>query len=522
MTKKKAAKNKVANKKTIKTAPLRKKGADVIPINNQQQKTISDLQQLINRVHAYASLVRRADLYSGLGLSYDGDRDLYETLGYKQTLAYDDYKNLHSREGMPKRVNSAPCDAVWRMPPRIYDIGETEPSEFERAWLELTKKHKLWNKCNRADKLLGFGDYSILLLGLNDASSDTDLAQKPKEGNLELLYIQCYSSEHATIKEFVNDVKDERNGLPLIYEVEITQLTGEDSGATRTVSVHWSRIIHLLEGNLENDVYGEPRLKNPFNRLKDIQKIVGGSGEMYWRGAFPGQVAKLGEDYQDVGLDTDDAADPNSELYKMKVQFEEYEHKLRRWLTVKGVDISSIDVQVVDPSKHLDAQIQDLSAGTGIPKRILTGSERGELASSEDRSNWIDRVEERRTWFADPVVVEPFIDRCIDYGILPEPKDGEYIVEWTDMRELSTKEKAEIGKVRAESLSAYLKVPGADMIMPPEAFIRYGLGLNEEAITEIKEMYEKVIAEEAAEEAADAAVAAAEEEEEIEEEIDEG
>ena len=36
-----------------------------------------------------------------------------------------------------------------------------------------------------------------------------------------------------------------------------------------------------------------------------------------------------------------------------------------------------------------------ISAETGIPKRILTGSERGELASSQDRDNWFERYPER-------------------------------------------------------------------------------------------------------------------------------
>ena len=126
---------------------------------------------------------------------------------------------------------------------------------------------------------------------------------------------------------------------------------------------------------LEDEVNGLPRLEAVFNRLLDLEKIVGGSAEMFWRGARPGFQGIVSEGYNMTDEDID-------ELQK---QLDEYEHGLRRFLINRGVSLDALAQQVSDPRNHVDVQLQMISAITGIPRRILTGSERGELASTEDR-----------------------------------------------------------------------------------------------------------------------------------------
>jgi hypothetical protein len=50
-----------------------------------------------------------------------------------------------------------------------------------------------------------------------------------------------------------------------------------------------------------------------------------------------------------------------------------------------------------------------ISAGTGIPQRVLMGSEQGKLAAKQDRANWDNRVTDRQTDFAGPLVLRPFV-----------------------------------------------------------------------------------------------------------------
>jgi hypothetical protein len=63
------------------------------------------------------------------------------------------------------------------------------------------------------------------------------------------------------------------------------------------------------------------------------------------------------------------------------------------------------------------------------------GSERGELASTQDQSNFEDRVSDRRTDYAEPSIVRPFVDQLISLGVLPEPE--EYHVRWPEVKNLN-------------------------------------------------------------------------------------
>jgi len=461
-------------------------------MSEQNNDPIKDIMATFRRIAMLQNTVRttRMNYSTGLGLSYGGDRDLYEALGYKEVLTYQDYENIYSRGGISKRVNNAPCDAVWRVPPRVFDVGTKELTDFEKDWKEIVDNLGIWNKFNRLDKLLGFGRYSVLLLGFDDVKNVADMGQPIKQGS-KLLYIQCFKEHNATIKQLDADIKSIRYGYPKYYTINLASATSDvEDGTVAPVSMekgdlllasevatHHSRVVHVLEDNLEGDIYGDPRLRNPYNRLQDIDKVVGGSAEMFWRGARPGYSAQMDPEYQ---WDEDD---PN--IADMREQLEEYENNLRRFLFMQGVDIKSLETQVQDPLKHLDAQLQDLSAGTRIPKRILTGSERGELASSQDRSNWLDYIDERRNWFATPIVIRPFIDRLIEVGTISKPENDKYQVQWPNLRSVSEKDRAQAGILRSNSMARYLSTPDSVKVMPLEMFIRLCLGLDEDQIIEL-------------------------------------
>ena len=469
------------------------------PVNKE---LVNNINQQLRRIQTYSSLVTRASLYSGFGSAYDGDRNLYTALGYKTDPGYSDYYQIYSREGVAKRVNDAECEAIWNYPPTVNDDKEVKDSEFEKVYNQIVKEQKLYNKLNRCDKLLGFGTYSLLLLGFNDVENEEGYKAPVQVGkNLKLVYTQCYSSEYATVKTIVQDVTDPRFGMPEIYTISISSTPTNDSAmatpphtatavgaktttANTVIEVHHSRVIHILQDNLQNEVYGEPRLKVGYNRLTDIQKVVGGGSEMFWRGGRPGFVANVDPEA------TWDEDDPS--VTDMQDQLDEYEHNLRRVLYLQGVDLKSLDQQIADPMNQLDVNLQILSAGYKIPKRILTGSERGELASSQDRSNWFEHVISRRANFAEPIVLEPFINRLIEYKILPVPSGDEYYFEWENFYEMSDKEKAEVGRIRSESLAKYVSSTGSDQVLAPEMFIKLGMGLNDDQVKEVEEWVVKM------------------------------
>lgn len=443
------------------------------------KKTNNDL------LRTFASeMVNRSILASKVGgQSYGGERDIYQALGYKTTITYDDYLARYVRQDIAKAVIDRPVKATWQGPLELLESTDPEETEFEKQWRQLNRKLGLKTRFSRLDRLAGIGHYGVLLLGLNDVRDITDF-QKPVRdtGSHELVYVRPFGEGTAKISTYEMDSKNPRYGHPLIYDIEVGDLGTKSS---KIVKVHHSRIIHVTDNPLESEVYGTPRLEAIFNRLMDIEKLVGGDAEMFWRGARPGYHGKLDPDYQLTEETKED----------LKDQIDEYEHNLRRFLINEGVDMEALAPQVADPSSHFQVQLQSISAETGIPLRILTGSERGELASSEDRSEWLSYVQTRREEQAEPCILRPFVDRMIELGILPEPED-DYNIKWADLFAQSEKMRVEIGKARANALAEYTRNPMAQAVLTPNAFMESCLGFSQEQIELFSKMRDDEMMEE--------------------------
>jgi hypothetical protein len=412
-------------------------------------------------------------LATKLGSQYDGDRDLYQALGYRTNLTYNDYVSQYSRQDIARAIINRPVAATWRGGIGIIESKDDKTTEFENAWYKLVKSLRLRSKFARLDRLSSLGRYAVMLLGLSDVQNNHDFA-KPVEGsNLDLLYVKPFGEGNAQIAEWENDPNNERFGLPKTYSLHLYHPGNLGSS---TLRVHHDRVIHVTDDLMESEVEGTPRLKGVFNRLQDLEKIVGGSAEMFWRGARPGYQGKVDKDYQMSDEAKEDLQD----------QLDEFEHNLRRFLINEGVDINTLQPQISDPTHHVSVQIDMISAETGIPKRILVGSERGELASTEDRNQWLDLISSRREEFAEPAILDPFVEKGIWFGFLPQPSTEDYEFVWNDLYSKSDKDKAELGKIRADSLASYAKEPGAQEVIPPDAFYRLFLGLNDEDIEQIE------------------------------------
>jgi hypothetical protein len=219
-----------------------------------------------------------------------------------------------------------------------------------------------------------------------------------------------------------------------------------------------------------------------FNNLKDLEKIVGGSAEMFWKGARPGMQADVKDGFT---MGTPETA-------ALEDQFDEFEHNLRRILQTKGVDLKALTSQVSDPKTHVDIQLMMISAVTNIPVRILVGSERGELSSGQDADEWNAYCTSRRKEFAEPYIVRPLVDLLISVGVLPESgnKDNlkKYTVQWEELFTQSEKDKVDVGKIRSEAIKNYV---GAESVMPPEAFYEFCLGMSQDQITLVMEMIDQ-------------------------------
>ena len=99
-----------------------------------------------------------------------------KALGYPKSneLTFDKYWGYFIRNGLAKRIVTAPVTHSWRLKPTIEEVDKNseEESEFEEQWSELIKENSVYHYLVRADKLSGIGRYSVLLLGFNDGAEE--------------------------------------------------------------------------------------------------------------------------------------------------------------------------------------------------------------------------------------------------------------------------------------------------------------------------------------------------------------
>jgi hypothetical protein len=363
------------------------------------------------------------------GVTFGGKRDLYSALGYKRDLAIGDYRQRFKRNGIAARVVESPAKATWRAGTELVEDENPEViTAFEQAWLDLEERLQVWATFSRADTLAGLGRYAVLLIGA-PGDLESELGSVKAEN---IVYLAPYGEDEAEILETVDETEDPRFGEPLMYGLQrnTAGTTSRRGGVKRRV--HWSRVLHIADGTLEDRVIGTPRLERVWNWCDDLEKVTGGGSEAFWQRVHQGMHFELEKDLQ---------LDPG-EAEKVQAAAEELLHGMRRTFATRGMKMQMLGSDVANFNPQVDCLLTLISGSTGIPKRILMGSERGELASTQDEDNWNTRVGDRRKEFAEPFVVRPFVKRLMDAGALPTVE--KYDVRWVEVDTLSDEERADI------------------------------------------------------------------------------
>lgn len=414
----------------------------------------------------------------------DPNKDIYGECGYPKvgSIGIKEYKEMYTRE-TGKRVVSLEPSESWKVSPTVYEVEDEDvETPFEQAWKELVANFggvswfsndegsQVISHLKRADEVSGIGRYGVLLIGYDDGKElDQPLPEivqavekrvMPTQfPTRKLLYLQSYDEEQAQIESLEADPKNPRYGRPKYYNLSVNP---EDlpTGTSSTIKVHWSRVIHIADGKTSSEVYGTPRQEAVFNRLIDLRKLYGGSGEMYYRGAFPGIALENIPGYTGT-LDTTAA----------KEQLFDYTNSLQRWLAISGVRANQLSVQVASPKEQIECQIEAICIIKEIPLRIFKGSERGELASTTDKDSWEERVDSRRNLHVTPNILVPFINHLILTGCLPPPKE-KLKVAWETEKELNPTAKAKYSKTIADALAVYTTSNARTIITPFNFFTK--------------------------------------------------
>lgn len=441
----------------------------------------------------------------------DPRRDIDDECGLPKTeeITVTLLRQLYDREALAARVVEVLPLESWQSAPEVYESeDEAVKTPFEQAWQGLGRSlagvswfedeagSPIWEVLSRADVLSGIGRYGVILLGIDDGKELCEpLAGLDKHGmptasveRRELLSLHVLDESLAPIIEYESDRHSRRYQQPTRYNLTLSDplySTGGGSGLdTGTQEVHWSRVIHVVDNVMSSVVFGTPRLQSVLNNIYGLRKLYNSSPEMYWKGAFPGIFFTT---HPQLG------ADAKINASELRTETEQMWNGLQRFMALNGMDVKALSPTVSDPTQQINAQIDAVCIRIGCPRRVFMGSERGELASTQDKVTWNGRLARRRSMHITPQIVVPFIDRLIAVGVLPKPQS--YSVDWSLLNVLTQQEKTQIALQRTQAFGAYMVNQLENFIAPLDYLTR----IHDFTAEEAQEIIDGQIAEQAAE-----------------------
>lgn len=436
--------------------------------NDTVAQAINHLANTRSVTGTSSSLSTPSDLSSRYGRTFDGERDVWESLGYDEQPEFEDLEKKFRRNDIAGRIVSLPANDAWKTPPEAFDGEDGDETPFSgtvNEWLE----REFTGVARRADIASGIGEYGLVFFGFADANPDENepFAREVQPGGLPsdpreaIAFYEVFNQGDVVDWDLGRDLgADESDPFfnrPVEYELEFgdEQASG-DADDTATRIVHRSRLIHIPASEpIFNPLKGEPRLLNVYNRLEDLEKSVGSAAEAQWHGADRKFQFDIRDEFADLGSD---------ELDEFDDEVKRLVHDLQPYIKTSGMDVNVIGGEDIDPSGVVDELKALIAGGTGIPQRKLFGSERGEQASTQDRANWFDNVESRQRNYCEEFILRPAVRRLVEFGVVPEPSEGTFSVEWPNLFSPTEVEESEIQFNRARALKNMAPQGNTDLL----------------------------------------------------------
>lgn len=478
-------------------------------IANQLERRVSICNDIYDKVNN-ATIRSRGDLMTSD--NPDPRRDFNREFGYPTSISSTMYQNIFDRSGIAYRLISMLAEDCWKASPNVYEDENPEVKTlFEETFYSIGKRlrgetsyydttqegNPLWSILKKLDITSGIGEFGIAVLGFDDGETldtpiegfeeepNSDLSQPyadgirflapfsyPREGTLtktrNLIYIRVFPQTLVSISEFDQRSYSPRYGEPLYYEVHVAnpRVDSETFSPTNTYRVHWSRVIHVPSDN------DRPRLENVYNYVLNLEKLLGGSAEMYWLGAFPGiQVSTHPNLGTEVDVDTEATKD----------ELELFMNGMQRFFILTGMDAKTLAPTVVSPEPQINVQIAAICAAKEIPLNIFLKGRVGEPTQDGSDEIWDEKIKGRQKTHIIPNIIIPVIDRFINVGVLPKPE--KWGVYWNNMHTKTDAEKASNAMQRTQALVTYANSKASMIVSPMDYLVRFLWFTEEEAET---------------------------------------
>lgn len=408
------------------------------------------------------------------GVSKDGKRDISSIYGYQPSLDFANYYGMFTRGGLANRIVAAIPRSCWRDGIKVVD-GDDEVLADQIN--ELESSGNLSQKLERADVLGRLGRFSVLFVGVPDGMPPSTPLGTARPDRLGEVYFTPFAEDGIEITKWETDPASPRYGMPVLYQLA-AQSRGDSGQAVLTQPrvIHWSRVVHIAEGLLDNEVEGMPALQAVFNSLEDLNKTTGGAAEAYFRNAR-----------NRFALQTDPKFNSQIDAATKQALEEEAQRFQNDWqdfIRAGGIDVKPLTIPHNDPTGTVHVILQVLSGATGIPIRILTGEGAGQLAGNEDKESYNQLIQDRKEAYCGSWAMR-VLKILAEAKMLDLPKKAKIL--WSTPETLSETDKATNANSKATALASIgtaLSTPALDGTISVEQAVQLVFG--EEAAVELK------------------------------------
>lgn len=352
-------------------------------------------QKAPNWVNTMISTVSQRFSQSLFGISKDGKRDINRIFGYQPSLSFDHFYSMYARGGLAARIINMIPRSCWRDGVAVVE-GET-PVLVEE--LRILERHgRLTQKLERADILNRIGKFSVLFVGIPDGLDPSKPVGTANPKRLKDVYFAPYAEDGIEIVQWENDPASPRYGQPLMYQLSQQYRQDSDKAIlTKPRKVHYTRIVHIAEGLLDNEIEGTPALQAVFNTIEDLAKTTGGSAEAYFRNARNRFAMEVDPKFN-AQITPENKAFLEEEAQKFQNEWQDF-------IRAGGFVVKPLSIPHNDPTGTVQALVKVIAGTVGIPIRILTGEGAGQLAGNEDKESYNQLVQDRKEVYCSDWVI---------------------------------------------------------------------------------------------------------------------
>lgn len=392
----------------------------------------------------------------------------YNDFGWPEQLSFDQFYGMYSRNGLAQAAVRKTARKVWEDHPflmeREEDHEETKiESEIRQRFADL----RLWQHLSEADRRAMVGRYAGVILRFADSKRFNEPVDSVAGGLDGLVEIIPAWEGQLRVSTWDTDETSETYGQPTMFSFNEAEVGGSQQTRMRTFELHPDRVIVWSQ---DGTVHGRSLLEPGYNDLLTLEKITGAGGEGFWKNAKSAPViqldkeARLSELARAMGVEETDIADA------LDTQVENWQKGFDQLLMGQGMEFKTLGITLPSPEHFRAGALENFAASIEMPKKILTGMQTGERASTEDADEWAKTCMGRRSDYVVPNVMQ-LINRLERVGILP---DRDWFLSWTDLTESSMGEKID----RADKMSSVNQKNAAfgEMVFKPEE-IREVIGL---------------------------------------------